>query len=212
MQIRLQSVVPKPLEGTYSSESIWGKDIVLDSGKSYLVSADSGKGKSTLISYIFGLRQDFSGQILLDNRDVSAFNLNAWADLRTGSLSIVFQNLRLFSQLTAWENLMLKHRLQPHISEQEILDLCRELGILELKDKPVAKLSMGQQQRFALVRALVQPFKFLLLDEPFSHLDDKNRIIMESILQRYCKANEAGLVLTSLGSRGHLNFDRILVV
>ncbi len=212
MQIRLQNVIPKPLEGTYSNSSIWDKDIVLKANSRYLVSAESGKGKSTLIAYVFGLRQDFTGDILLDSTSVSGLNLKAWSGIRSGKLSIVFQNLRLFSQLTAWENLMLKHQLNPVLEEGEIREMCRELDVLELVDKPVLKLSMGQQQRFALIRSLLQPFEYLLLDEPFSHLDEGNRLKMEKMIDRFCKANQAGLILTSLGDTGSLTYDAILKV
>lgn len=212
MQIKLQSVVPKPLEGTFSGASIWGKEITLNKGGRYLVSAESGKGKSTLISYIYGIRQDFSGDILLDTNSVKGLKPLAWSDIRSRQLSIVFQNLRLFPQLTAWENLMIKHRLNPVLSESEIRDLCQELEVAELRDKPVLKLSMGQQQRFALIRSLLQPFEFLLLDEPFSHLDEGNRLKMENMIERFCKANQAGLIITSLGDTGSLTYDSILKV
>jgi putative ABC transport system ATP-binding protein len=64
---------------------------------------------------------------------------------------------------------------------------------------------MGQQQRIALIRALVQPFKWLLLDEPFSHLDTENTLKMEQLIDRYCQKNGAGLILTSLGNGSSLN-------
>ena len=68
-------------------------------------------------------------------------------------------------------------------------------------------MSFGQQQRVALIRALVQPFDFILADEPISHLDDTNSRIMGDILMKEAKAQGAGVIITSIGKRMELPYD-----
>lgn len=212
MDIALRNVVPKPLEGNYTSDSIWGKDKEFKAGKYYLVKASSGKGKSTLISYLFGTRSDFSGTVLLNNKDTRSFGMNDWSVLRQEQIAIVFQDLRLFDELSAYDNIIIKQQLTKTVKEEEIRSMAQHLGIEQLLDKPVKLLSMGQQQRFALIRALVQPFKWLLLDEPFSHLDAENTLKMEALIEEVCKRNGAGLILTSLGNGSSLNIYSEVVI
>lgn len=212
MDIALRNVVPKPLEGNYTSDSIWGKDKEFKAGKYYLVKASSGKGKSTLISYLFGTRSDFSGTVLLNNKDTRSFDMNDWSVLRQEQIAIVFQDLRLFDELSAYDNIIIKQQLTKTVKEEEIRSMAQHLGIEQLLDKPVKLLSMGQQQRVALIRALVQPFKWLLLDEPFSHLDAENTLKMEALIEEVCKRNGAGLILTSLGNGSSLNIYSEVVI
>ena len=89
---------------------------------------------------------------------------------------MLFQELRLFTELTAWENIQLKNSLTGYKSKKEIKVWFEMFGIADKWDTPVGKMSFGQQQRVALVRALCQPFDFIFLDEPISHLDEENQI------------------------------------
>jgi|SRR5574343_60005 len=205
MKISLRAVVPKPLEGTYNPDSIWGRDVDFEAGRYYLVKAFSGKGKSTLIAYLSGTRSDYSGEVLLDKRSTKNFSLTEWSVLRCQQMAVVYQDLRLFDYLTARDNIKIKQELAPGVSLDEVAEMAVHLGVDHLLDKQVRYLSMGQQQRVALIRALVQPFQWLLLDEPFSHLDAENTLKMEQLIDRYCQKNNAGLILTSLGDGSSLN-------
>ncbi len=212
MDILLNSVVPAPLQNQFNEESLWGKEAIFQSGHYYLVKAHSGKGKSTLLSYVYGLRSDFSGTVIIGNQSVKDIKLNQWSDLRQKSLAIVFQDLRLFDDLTAWQNIVLKQRLTSFVSDAEIREMAETLGVTSLLGKKIKHLSMGQQQRIALIRALSQPFKWLLLDEPFSHLDEDNTNKMEQLIDAQCKKQSAGLILTSLGADSRLKMDKVIAV
>ena len=74
-----------------------------------------------------------------------------------------------------------------------------QFGLLSKKNQLAGKLSLGQQQRVALIRCLLQPFEFLLLDEPFSNIDDTNIKIAKKLIEQECKANNAGFILATLG-------------
>lgn len=186
-------------EEIFSQESIWGKDCILDSSKFYFISSDSGKGKSTLLSFIYGLRTDYQGTISIDNQNQKEISIDDWASLRTNKLSYLLQDLRLFSRLSVWENLTVKNKLTNHKTDKQIEELLNEFGLLGKRDQLAGNLSLGQQQRVALIRCFLQPFDLLLLDEPFSNIDDTNIEIAKKLIYQECKNNNAGYILATLG-------------
>ena len=200
MKITLQNIVPNPMKDeAFSSESIWEKESTLESNQSYLISSDSGKGKSTLLSYIYGLRADYSGSISIDKEKQKNISIDSWSKLRTHKLSYLIQDLRLFNHLSVWDNLTLKNDLTNHKTNSEIENMLDQFGLLSKRNQLAEKLSLGQQQRVALIRCLLQPFEFLLLDEPFSNIDDTNIQIAKRLIEQECKANNGGFILATLG-------------
>ena len=131
--------------------------------------------------------------------------MNEWTEIRKKSISMLFQELRLFAELTAWENVQIKNSLTGFKSKNVIKEWFERLDIADKMQSPVGRMSFGQQQRVALIRALCQPFDFIFLDEPTSHLDDTNADIMASLLQEEATRQEAGVIVTSIGK--HLNMD-----
>lgn len=183
--------------GTIVSD-IWHQDVTLCKGQRYLLRAASGTGKSSLCSYIYGYRHDYQGTIYFDERDIRSLSINEWVEMRKRSLSLLFQELRLFPELTAWENVELKNRLTGFKEKKEILTLFDALGIPDKVNEKVGKLSLGQQQRVAFIRSLCQPFDFIFLDEPVSHLDERNEEILNRLLTEEAERQGAGVVMTSL--------------
>ena len=209
-KIQFNSVIPKVFSQLPSLESeVWNTDITFEKGHLYLIEADSGKGKSTFCSYIVGYRHDYSGQVLFDAQDTKNYKVNQWVDMRNYHISHLFQELRLFPELTAFENVQIKNKLTHFKSENQIKAWFEALGIAEKLDVKVGLLSFGQQQRVAMIRALVQPFDFILVDEPISHLDDKNSEIMGQIMLDEAQAQGAGVIVTSIGKHMNLNYERI---
>ena len=82
------------------------------------------------------------------------------------------------------------------------------LGIGDKKDALIGEMSYGQQQRVALMRALVQPYDFIVLDEPISHLDDQNAAIMGEIVMDEARRQGAGVIMTSIGKHIPLNYEK----
>ena len=200
MKIELKNIVPNPMkDDAFNAESIWRKEFTLESNHSYLISSDSGKGKSTLLSYIYGLRADYSGSISMDEENQKNTSIDGWSKLRTNKLSYLLQDLRLFNHLSVWDNLIIKNKLTNHKTATQIEEMLDEFGLLSKKHQLAGKLSLGQQQRVALIRCLLQPFEFLLLDEPFSNIDDTNIQIAKKLIKQECKANNAGFILATLG-------------
>ena len=209
-KIQFNSVIPKVFSQLPSLESeVWNTDITFEKGHLYLIEADSGKGKSTFCSYIVGYRHDYSGQVLFDAQDSKGFKVSEWVNIRKNHISHLFQELRLFPELTAFENVQIKNKLTNFKSENQIKTWFEALGIAEKLDVKVGLLSFGQQQRVAMIRALVQPFDFILVDEPISHLDDKNSEIMGKIMLDEAQAQSAGVIVKSIGKHMNLNYERI---
>ena len=209
--IHFKYVIPQVFASREQQDSeIWQQDVVFEKDRVYLVEADSGKGKSTFCSYIQGYRNDFSGQLLFDDVDVRSLKVNDWVVIRERHISLLFQELRLFPELTAMENVEIKNKLTGFKSRVQIDEWFDMLGISDKRDAKVGRMSFGQQQRVAMIRALVQPFDFILADEPISHLDDSNSDIMGKILMEEAKMQGAGVIITSIGKHMNLDYDKII--
>jgi ABC-type lipoprotein export system ATPase subunit len=211
MTLEFNNVLPHPLqEYPHGSESVWKNNFKIDFPKKVVLNASSGKGKSTFINTVYGIRQDFEGTIKIDNKDISSFSLDEWIELRRSSLSVVFQDLQLFPELTVMQNLQLKNDLTEHKTESRIREMLQTLGISNKEDQLCKNLSLGQQQRVAIIRALLQPFELLLMDEPFSHLDEANAKIALELIASETDLNKGGFILSTLGSFHGFNYEQEL--
>ncbi len=207
-KIEFHSVIPNVFSSATSLKSeLWGKDVTFEKGQSYLLEADSGKGKSTFCSYIIGYRHDYQGRIMMDSLEAASLKVRDWVEVRKNKISYLFQELRLFPELTALENVEIKNRLTHHKTLEEITRWFKALGILDKINEKASHLSFGQQQRVAMIRALVQPFDFLIMDEPISHLDEGNSSIMAEIMIEEVKKQGASLIATSIGKHMDLNYQ-----
>lgn len=209
-KIELKHTLPRVFaQRTDIDSDIWNKDMTLERGKTYLIEANSGTGKSSFCSYIYGYRKDYEGTILFDDEDISTFGINKWVDIRRTHFALLWQELRLFSELTAMENVEIKNKLTHHQSRAQIDTWFDMLGIADKKDVKIGRISFGQQQRVAMIRTLCQPFDFAFVDEPISHLDDTNSAIMASILTAEASKQGAGIVATSIGKHMEMRYDKV---
>jgi len=204
MNIHLQHIKPNYIEAAdLANSEVYLQELTFESAKKYLIKAHSGRGKSSLLNFIYGLNTNFEGAIHYDA--VTDFEQVA----RT-KISYVFQDFKLFPSLTVWENIRHKNELTAHKNDTEITALLQKVGLLAKKDQLVATLSLGQRQRVAIIRALCQPFEWLFLDEPFSHLDTENTAILTTLIHEALEAENAGMLLTSLGSDYLFTYDKIV--
>lgn len=209
-EITLQQTLPEVFAGRDTILSdVWHQSLTLRRGESYLIEAASGTGKSSLCSYLYGYRNDYQGIFCFDGKNIRKLTIDDWVTIRRCSLSMLFQDLRLFTELTAGENVMLKNALTGYKSKKEIQDWFDRLGIADKWEAPLGKMSFGQQQRVALIRALCQPFDFIFLDEPISHLDRDNAFRMAELLTEEADRQGAGVVVTSIGKHLELNYTQI---
>lgn len=188
-------------EAPVSLSQVWLQEVEFTRPGYYMIEAESGTGKSSLCSYIYGSRGDYSGSILFDGRDISNFSIAQWCGLRTRAIAYLPQEMQLFPELTVLENIEIKNRLTGCKPKQWILEALERLEISVKADVVAGKLSVGQQQRVAIIRALCQPFDFILIDEPVSHLDQRNNNIVAQLIQEEAQANNASIIATSVGNK-----------
>lgn len=200
--IELKSILPNVFATRSEINSdVWHKEVKFDRDNIYLINAPSGTGKSSLCSFIFGYRNDYGGRILFDQTNIRQYSSNAWNQCRQREISVVFQDLKLFDELTVMENIQIKNKLTKYKSKKEIVSLLEYLEIGDKVDTPIQLLSLGQKQRVAILRGICQPFNFILLDEPISHLDKDNSDKIAKLILDEAKGQEAGIIVTSLGNQ-----------
>ncbi len=202
MEIYLNKVRPFPISipKNYipTKRYVWGNDCLFEATKQYKIIAPSGTGKSTLTHILAGIRHDYDGEIAINNINIKSFSSSDWEKTRTSEFAFVFQSLKLFPQLTVLENLTLKSEWCMEYQTKTINKYAEKLGLSPFMNIPVSKLSFGQCQRIAIIRAICQPFKWIILDEPFSHLDATNRDIAWNLIQQVAEEKNAGIILCLL--------------
>lgn len=209
MTIKLEKVRPRFLdESSVVDSEIWGEELDWQPRERIRVTAPSGKGKTLLAHILYGLRRDHDGTVRFYGEELHADGERGLAALRRELVTIVFQDMRLFGHLSALDNIDIKASLTGAIDRERIDDQAGRLGVTKGMHRPCRTLSLGEQQRVAIVRALAQPFDWLLLDEPFSHLDAKTARVAGGLIEEVCEERDAGFVLTSLGGTNNLPIDR----
>ena len=200
-EITLDSLLPRVFareELPYSE--VWRRKVSFRRGGRYLVESASGGGKSSLAAFITGARRDYEGCLLFDGRDASSLGIPDWQEIRRAHIAYLPQELALFPELSAIDNILLKGEICGDVDMKRVGEWMERLGITDRRDYPAGKLSIGQQQRVALIRSLCQPFDFMLLDEPVSHLDEANNRVAARIVEEEALRQGAGVIIFSVGN------------
>lgn len=199
MQLTINNLLPTYFPETRKETSeVWGKDLSFKAGEWVKIVAPSGSGKTSLMHFLYGLRNDYNGEISYESRSIKNFTAEDFAIQRKDKASIVLQDLRLLPEQTVYENLFIKHQLNPYHPVERIKEMTERLGIGSKLNSKCKTCSYGEQQRIAIIRALLQPFRFLLLDEPFSHLDNNNSLKAMDLMMEEAKARNAAIIFADL--------------
>lgn len=213
MQFELASIIPKAIADRPSVQQsdIWGQKIAFSKGKNVKITAPSGTGKTTLVNILYGLNKNYTGQINYNQQDLASITPVEISTLRQSHWSIVFQDMKLFPAISARENIELKRTMQKSVVDiAEMEHMAKFLGIDAILDQPAGICSFGEQQRVAIIRALMQPFDFLILDEPFSHLDINNKKKAAQLIQTACDKRGAGIIITDLDKDEYFEYQESL--
>ncbi|MGB6838910.1 MAG: ABC transporter ATP-binding protein, partial [Microgenomates group bacterium] len=160
----------------------------------------SGSGKSTLMYLIGLLEHPSSGKIFLDKKDVSELSDEELSKIRNSHVGFVFQSFNLINKFTVLENVILPTRYGGEIDfnpQKRAEELLKKFGIYERKDFFPNNISGGEQQRAAIVRALMMKPKIILADEPTGNLDTKTGDEILDILEDLNKDFDVIVVLVT---------------
>ena len=195
----LHHIIPGYLDPSVIKESgVWDSTLLWPPGGRISVFGPSGRGKSTLIKILSGMEHGYTGELKLGGRSIPRGTVSPWPRLRSQSLSLVLQSFELFPDANGMENLSLLPAWDHNVSAETVDAWSRKLGLHSLLGRPVRTWSQGQQQRLTILRALVAPSQWLLLDEPFSHLDPASRDAAAELILNVCTQRGTGWILTHL--------------
>jgi putative ABC transport system ATP-binding protein len=178
-------------------------ELTIASKERILIKGPSGTGKTTLLHLLAGLYTPQFGEILWDGKSITELSENQISHLRKKNMSLIFQNLNLLPYLTAAENLELVG-----LQSTEALEMLAAVGLKEKSTSRTQSMSLGEQQRTAVARALGQKPAVILADEPTSSLDDKNA---EQVMKLLVEGSHMpSVVMVSHDHRVEKYFTRIL--
>lgn len=171
--------------GEVEINALSGVDFSINKGEFVVVAGASGAGKSTILNILGGMDKPSSGNVIVDDQDVSSFSDKELITYRRHDIGFVFQFYNLVQNLTAIENLELATQICKNpLDTNETLDA---VGLSDRKNNFPAQLSGGEQQRVAIARALAKNPKLLLCDEPTGALDYNTGKSILKLLQDTCR-------------------------
>lgn len=182
------------------------KDIVFESGKSYMLLGASGCGKSTLLNIIAGILSPTSGEVLIDGENMTTKSQKDKDAFRIRNIGYIFQDFKLIEDMTVLDNIDILRLEGVDTSAAE--ELLEKLGISEKKNSKIKHLSGGQKQRVAIARALVKSPEIILADEPTGNL---NFAIGEEVIRGLCEvARGRTLIAVTHDERLAKFFDAVI--
>lgn len=199
--------------GGHKVEILKSLDLTIPTGQFIAITGQSGSGKTTLLSLIAGLDNPTSGQIVIDDQDITKFDEDELAVLRGKRFGFIFQNFHLIPTLTALENVVLSAELNNTPgATKKANDLLGTVGLNNRLHHYPAQLSGGEQQRLSLARAFINEPDIILADEPTGNLDSKNsNHIIELILELH-RVKQATVILVTHELHVAKRSERILIL
>ncbi len=194
------------------TSQVWACRHSFQAGERIWVYGPSGQGKSTFLKILFGLERAFSGSLLLGDTRPASDPIRKWPPLRERFITFVSQDFYLFDDQTGIENLKKVPRRSAAVDENTVHDWAEQLGIGGILERTPATWSAGQRQRFAILRALIKPWRWILLDEPYSNLDPASRQRTHDLIEQVCAERNAGRIQTSLTDEAPPETDHLLAV
>lgn len=174
-RIKVESVSYSYQNKYQTVEAVKEVTCTFETGKMYVITGESGSGKSTFLSLLAGLDIPMSGTIIVDGEDLSRIDRDAY---RREKVAVIYQAFHLFPLLTALENVMYPLEIQGVArkeARERAKEYLREVGIDEKKfGKYPRMMSGGEQQRTAVARAMASGGRIILADEPTGNLDTEN--------------------------------------
>ena len=197
--IELNNII-KSYNTKYSEQIILNNTNLKIEDNDYIsIMGKSGSGKSTLLNIIGCISKVDSGEVIIDNKNITEMTTNQLDMIRKEFISFIFQNFQLIDQFTVFENIelpLLANKTGKKVRNKKINELMQRLNIFNVKDKFPAQISGGEQQRTAIARAVISDKKYILADEPTGALDGATSDILMDILDEENKNGKTIIVVT----------------
>ncbi|MEG6573756.1 ABC transporter ATP-binding protein [Caldibacillus debilis] len=179
--IKLENVHKRYRMGEVTIHAVRGVSFTIEKGEFAIVVGSSGAGKTTVLNLLGGMDRADEGTIIVDKKDISAYNDKMLTEYRRNDIGFVFQFYNLVPNLTAKENVELAVQISKNpLDAEEVLE---RVGLKERMNNFPSQLSGGEQQRVAIARALAKNPKLLLCDEPTGALDYQTGKTILKLLQ-----------------------------
>ena len=211
--LSLNNVSHGYLEAGARREVLLGVNLRIQTGEQLALVGQSGSGKSTLMHLIGGLDAPLSGEIYFENNDLAAMREPERTLWRRQNVGFIYQFFNFIPTLTVLENVMLPLELNgtpESIGRQAALYLLSEVGLADRAESYPDRLSGGEQQRVAIIRALIHQPRLVLADEPTGNLDAATGEQVLDLLDRLVRAKGHTLILVTHSAEVAKRADRIV--
>jgi len=173
-------------------------DFKVEAEESLLVLGESGSGKTTLLHLLAGLLRPTTGEIWINNTPLPKINTAKMDQFRGEHIGLVYQKNYFIESLSTLDNLL----ISPYVTKKNrVKTIAKRLGILEVLNRYPKQLSIGQQQRASIARAVINLPKVLLADEPTGALDYNNCLNVLTLLRDEALANKSALIIVTHDER-----------
>ncbi|EGO62528.1 ABC transporter ATP-binding protein [Acetonema longum] len=189
------------------------EELALAAGEQLILAGPSGSGKTTLLHLVAGLLSPTSGEICWEGKRLDTLSESKRDRWRADHMGYIFQNFNLLPALTVAENIMVAAALRSRSfggeQRRQAKEMLALVGLEDKSDNKPAHLSTGEQQRVAVVRALINKPRLILADEPTASLDRDNAAVVLDLLQSLCRENHSSLILSTHDPAVMAQFPRI---
>ncbi|WP_074017202.1 ABC transporter ATP-binding protein [Fusobacterium massiliense] len=197
--IKINNINKKYKNGTMELQALKNISFQVQKGEFLAIMGSSGSGKSTMMNILACLDNQYEGEYILDNIDISKSSEDELSEIRNKKIGFIFQTFNLLPKLTAVENveLPLLYSSVPKKERYErAVKLLEMVGLKERLHHRPNELSGGQRQRVAIARALINEPSIILADEPTGNLDSKSEEEVMEILKELNKSGKTIIVVT----------------
>ena len=200
-------------EGNSRVVALDGVNLTINRGEFVAIVGPSGSGKSTLLHIIGGVDSPDDGKIYIDGNDISKYSSKELALFRRRKVGLIYQFYNLIPNLSVRHNIELPLKLDKRkVSEKDLADIVKKLGIESKMDSFPSELSGGQQQRVAIARSLIYNPSIILADEPTGNLDRQNSKEIIDIFKYFNKTLNQTIILITHDEEIALRANRIITV
>lgn len=203
----LKKSYPNPEGGVVSVVDV--AEFAMAAGEQAALQGGSGCGKTTFLNLIAGILAPDSGEIQIDGEQMTGRSEAKRDRLRARKIGYIFQTFNLLQGFTALENVELGMAFAGKVSRTRAKELLDTVGLGDRMNYQPAQLSVGQQQRVAVARALANQPKLILADEPTGNLDPVRAREAMALIREVCKAQDAALLVVSHDPAMIADFDQI---